>query len=353
MTHSSQVERNKLVEQAQQLLQQKTDNQVRALKASNDDLRKQLNAREDRIAELERTVDLICLVNESQKQPASIVVPKSRASEVVPIFIWSDWHVEEAVDPRKTLGKNEYNLEIAARRARKCIESTVKMIRHARASNKVRSVFLMLGGDFISGDIHQELSETNLLGPAEACVFAKDLLAEGLQAIAEEKYLESIHLLGIVGNHGRTTKKMQFKNGAEKSFETIIYAFLQNQFNHRRFRWQIARGGIEMVSLSPRFRLRGFHGHQVKYGGGIGGLTIPLTKWIHRQDQSQPAGFNLMGHYHQFGLPTPRCLCNSSLKGWDEYAAEHGFSFEPPQQAGAIFDAVRDRVTGVFPVFCE
>ncbi len=144
MTHSSQVERNKLGEQAQQLLQQKTDNQVRALKASNDDLRKQLNAREDRIAELERTVDLICLVNESQKQPASIVVPKSRASEVVPIFIWSDWHVEEAVDPRKTLGKNEYNLEIAARRARKCIESTVKMIRHARASNRVRSVFLML-----------------------------------------------------------------------------------------------------------------------------------------------------------------------------------------------------------------
>ena len=334
-------------------LQQRLDGQLRASKTVISDLRKQVEAKERQIQTLEETIDLICLLEETRKKPEKMLVPKSKANEAVPIFLWSDWHVEEMVDKRKTLGKNEYNLKVAESRAKKCAESTVKMIRHARLSSHVRSAMVVLGGDFITGDIHQELCETNLLGPAEACVFARELLARGLDAIRAEKYLQRIRVVCIVGNHGRTTKKMQFKNGTEKSFESIIYAELARQFTDSRFEFVIARGGVEMVPVSPGFDLRLFHGHQVKYQGGNGGLTVPLTKWIHRQDQTQAASFNAMGHWHQYGLPTPKCLCNGSLKGWDEYAAEHGFGFEPPQQAGAIFDASRNRIGGVFPVYCE
>lgn len=342
------------IEQARQLgEQQRSDSRLRAAQTLVSDLRKQLDSKDKQIATLEETINLICLLEDTRKKPNKILVPKSKANEAVPIFLWSDWHVEEMVDRRKCLGKNEYNLQIAEARARKCAESTVKMIRHARLSSHVRSAVLVLGGDFITGDIHQELCETNLLGPAEACVFARELLAQGLDAIAREKYLQKIRVVCIVGNHGRTTKKMQFKNGTEKSVETIIYAELARQFTDKRFEFTIARGGVEMVRLSPGFDLRLFHGHQVKYQGGIGGLTIPLTKWIHRQDQTQAAAFNGMGHWHQYGLPTPKCLCNGSLKGWDEYAAEHGFGFEPPQQAGAVYDPNRQRIGGVFPIYCE
>jgi hypothetical protein len=342
------------VEEARRLgSEHRADGQLRAAKSLIADLRKTIDAKEKQIATLEETIDLVCLMEDTRKKPEKIIVPKSRANEVVPIFIWSDWHVEEMVDRRKTLGKNEYNLQIAEARAKRCAESTVKMIRHSRLSSHVRSCLLVLGGDFITGDIHQELCETNLLGPAEACVFARELLASGLDAIRAEKYLQKIRVVCIVGNHGRTTKKMQYKNGAEKSFETIIYAELARQFADKRFEFTIARGGVEMIPLAPGFDVRAFHGHQVKYQGGIGGLTIPLTKWIHRQDQTQSAAWNLMGHWHQYGLPTPRCLCNGSTKGWDEYAAEHGFGFEPPQQAGAVYDASRSRIGGVFPIYCQ
>lgn len=333
--------------------QQRLDGQLRASKSVIADLRKQLEARERQIETLEETIDLICLLEDTRKDAERILVPKSKANEAVPIFLWSDWHVEELVDRRKTLGKNEYNLKIAEARAKKCAESTVKMLRHVRLSSHVRSALLVLGGDFISGDIHQELSETNLLGPAEACVFARELLSRGLEAIRQERYLQRIRVVCIVGNHGRTTKKMQFKNGSDKSFETIIYAELARQFTDPRFEFVIAKGGIELVRIGPGFDLRVFHGHQVKYQGGIGGLTIPLTKWIHRQDQTQAAAFNAMGHWHQYGLPTPRSLCNGSLKGYDEYAAEHGFGYEPAQQAGAVYDATRGRIGGVFPVYCD
>ena len=342
-----------LLTKAQEILSRKSDDKVRGLEALIKDLRKQLKGKDTKIDELERTIDLICMLENAQPPASPIIVPKSASNTLLPVFQWSDWHVEELVDRRKTQGKNHYNLTVAKQRAEKCASSTVKMIRHAAKYGKVNKLMLVLGGDFITGDIHEELAETNLLGPAEACVYAYELLANGIDAIAREKYLKEINVLCIVGNHGRTTKKMRFKNGTEKSFETIIYAFLQKRFNSSRFKFIIPSGGVCTVPLTPTFLLRGFHGHQFKYQGGIGGLTIPMTKWIHRQDQSLLAHFNVCHHWHQFGLPSPKCLVNGSLKGHDEYATEHGFPYEPAQQAGFIFDCDRNRVGSIFPIFCE
>ena len=325
----------------------------RVKRAEVQSLRKVIDAQEEEIERLNKIVDLSYLLKDSAMAHKPLSVGKSKSNSAIPIFIWSDWHVEEYVDRRKTLGKNEFDLEICEARVNTCVRSTVKMIRHIRESSKVDSVFLFLGGDFITGDIHQELVETNCLGPAEATVFARKLIASGIATIAEESYLKKIRIACAVGNHGRTTKKMQFKNGTEKSFETIIYAELASEFNSSRFEWEISKGGVGMSWLTSDFGIRTAHGHQIRYAGGIGGLTIPLTKWIHRQDQTMAAGFNLIGHHHQYGLPTNRCLGNGSLIGWTEYAAENGFSYEPPQQAGCIFDVTRNRVTGVFPVFCE
>lgn len=328
-------------------------NEGRAGRAQVASLKKLIEKQQNEIDRLNRLVDLKELLANTPVCRGPLHVGKSLTNCAIPMFIWSDWHVEERVDRAKVLNKNEYNLEIARRRATKCAESTVKMIRHTRESSRVDSVFLFLGGDFITGDIHDELAETNLLGPAEATVFAYELLVQGLKTIAAEKYLKTIRIACAVGNHGRTTPKMRFKNGTEKSFESIIYAMLASQFTGKRFQWEISAGGVGMSEISSNFFVRTAHGHQIKYQGGIGGLTIPLTKWIHRQDQTIPAGWNMIGHHHVYGLPTGRCLANSSLIGWSEYATEHGFPFEPAQQAGCIFDVSRNRVTGVFPVFCD
>jgi hypothetical protein len=342
-----------LLTKAQEILSRKESDRIRAAEALIKDLRKQLKAKDLKIEEMEQTIDLICLLENINHTTTPIITPKSKTNTLLPIIQWSDWHVEEKVDKRKTQGKNAYNLEIAKERSIKCAQSTVKMIRHYAKFGALEKVLLVLGGDFITGDIHEELCETNLLGPAEACVYAYELLADGIDALAREKYLKEINVLCIVGNHGRTTKKMRFKNGTEKSFETIIYAFLQKRFTGPRFNFIIPAGGVCTVPLTPSFVIRAFHGHQFKYQGGIGGLTIPMTKWIHRQDQSFRANFNLCHHWHQYGLPNPNCLVNGSLKGHDEYATEHGFPYEPAQQAGCILDCDRNRVGSIFPIFCE
>jgi hypothetical protein len=325
----------------------------RASRAQVASLKKLIERQSEEIDRLNREVDLKALLEGVNVDHGPLHVSKSRTNAAIPIFIWSDWHVEERIEKSKVLGRNEMNLEVAERRAEKCATSTVKMIRHVRESSRVDSVFLFLGGDFITGDIHEELCETNLLGPAEATCFAYELICKGLETIAAEKYLKTIRVACAVGNHGRTTKKMRFKNGKEKSFESIIYAMLAKRFGSKRFQWEITSGGVGMSYLAPHFAIRTCHGHQVRYQGGVGGLTIPLAKWIYRQDQTLPAGWNLIGHHHQYGMPTNRCLSNGSLIGWSEYATENGFPFEPAQQAGCIYDVTRNRVTGVFPIFCD
>ena len=57
--------------------------------------------------------------------------------------------------------------------------------------------------------------------------------------------------------------------------------------------------------MASKFNLRLYHGHQIKYSDGVGGLTIPLNKWQAKQDQIVRADFNLMGHYHMGPCRTP------------------------------------------------
>ena len=40
------------------------------------------------------------------------------------------------------------------------------------------------------------------------------------------------------------------------------------------------------------------HGDAVKFNGGIGGLTIPLMKYLHRANQQRRIDYSFCGHFH-------------------------------------------------------
>jgi hypothetical protein len=98
--------------------------------------------------------------------------------------------------------------------------------------------------------------------------------------------------------------------------------------------------------------LRFFHGWQIKFNGGIGGLSIPLYKQIHRWNSNTPAYYNFMCDKHTLSYPTPDCVLNGSLIGFNPYALSHGFSYEPPRQSFTLLDSKRG-VTIKAPIFCD
>jgi hypothetical protein len=253
----------------------------------------------------------------------------------VPIVLFSDWHLEEEVDKEKMHGLNEYNLEIAERRAHQAFRGALRLMDLAARDSLVRRAVVALAGDFFSGSIHLELLEINQLGPQEAARFAKEQLAAGIRYWLENSDLH-FEFNCVGGNHGRMSEKTRISTNAENSLEAFMFHFLAAEFvGEPRVKFRIATGDMLYTDIFPGYRVRVIHGDQIGYGGGIGGVSIPLNKWIFRQDKSVPAALTLLGHFHQ-RLDGGSYLCNGSLIGPSPYSQRFGFSPERPQQQFAL-----------------
>lgn len=318
------------------------------------DLRDSLKRARANLEEWQERFEALLALKQPLKVPPLVPTARGRAaSGGVAVAVWSDWHVAERIDAAKVRGLNEFNPEIAERRAAHCAMSTLRLFRHVRKSYSVDSMLLFLGGDFITGYLHEELAQTNYMGPVEEGRFAEKLLISSIRHLAEEKGLRRLHIVAQRGNHGRTTRKMQFKNDFETSYETWVYAHLADVFaGDPRIVMEVPKADVHCVPVLKDWLVRCYHGHQVRYSDGVGGVTIPLNKWQAKQNATERAAFNLMGHYHHYSEPNTVTTMNGSLKGYDEYAASGGMPFQPPLQSFLLLDVERRMVAQRMPVFC-
>ena len=84
------------------------------------------------------------------------------------------------------------------------------------------------------------------------------------------------------------------------------------------------------------FTVRFVHGHQFRFGGGVGGVTIPLIKWLNIQNNNIMADYTVMGHWHQY-FSGKNFICNGSLIGFNAFGKK--FGYEPPKQAFFLIDS--------------
>jgi len=328
------------------------ENKLRAKDAAAADLKDSVKrARHDADKWREKFDELLAIKEPIKCAPLCTPSRIGRSSGVA-VAMWSDWHVAERIERQKVRGLNAFSPNIARKRAAKCADSTLRLFRHVRESYSVDTLMLYLGGDFITGYLHPELAQTNYMGPIEEGRFAEELLIGCINKLAEENGIKKLRIVCQRGNHGRTTPKMQYKNDFETSYETWIYAHLASLFKSPRIDWDIPQSDVHCVEVLPDWRMRVFHGHQVKYNDGIGGIGIPLNKWESKQDITRACAHNLMGHYHTYMEGNTRTTLNGSLKGYDEYAASAGFPYQDPLQAFLLIDADRRMVAQRMPIFC-
>jgi hypothetical protein len=95
---------------------------------------------------------------------------------------------------------------------------------------------------------------------------------------------------------------------------------------------------------------------QFKAGDSIIGPIGPLTrgnqkKQARNQATGQEYDVLLAGHWHQY-IHLERLIVNGSMKGYDEYAYQGNFGFEPPRQ-GLWVTHPTYGITYRMPVLCE
>jgi len=271
----------------------------------------------------------------------------------------SDWHMGERVRPETIGYRNEYSPSIAQERARQFFESQLQMLKGARASWEINQGVLWLGGDLMTGYIHEEYQEENFLSPVEEALLIHETLTAGIQYLLDESDFEHLLVPANYGNHGRTGQKLKVSSGAKNSFEWLAYQHLARRFeNEPRVTFQVAAGYHQAVDLYG-FRISFHHGDAITYQGGIGGVTIPANKRIQRIQSTLPPRFELtdqgpthldvFGHHHE--LMYPRLFVqNGSLIGWNAYAERLGCAYQDPLQCSFVVDERYKVVSNFNPI---
>lgn len=255
-----------------------------------------------------------------------------RWSAVPTIFI-SDTHWGEVVDRNQVGGVNEYNLDIAHKRLQTLVSRTIRLL--DMIDGDYPGIVVALGGDMFSGNIHEELAETNEVPMMPTFLDIYEKLIWAISQFAD-KY-GNVFIPCVTGNHSRTTKKMPCKMRNFTNFDWLLYTLLEKYFeNDTRIQFCIPDGPDALYKIyNTKYLLT--HGDQFKGGDGMIGCLGGIMRGDHKKrSRNGQIGMNydcmIMGHWHQL-IQMQRIIVNGSLKGYDEYASNNNFGYETPRQA--------------------
>lgn len=308
----------------------------------------------DEMLSVQKVKDLIHGVPNPEPKP-NWTIPQSDGRNVgTPTLFLSDWHWDEVVEPNQINYVNAYNRAIATRRANFLFSKAADLLIHHMAKPQYDELVIAMGGDFFSGDIHEELAETNEFTVAQGIINLLDVMVNGFNFLLSSFPRTRVYF--VPGNHGRTTKKPRFKNRIFENYEWLFAQMLMRHYkDDNRIVFHISDGPDQMYEIyNTRYLLT--HGDQFRGGSGIAGALSPLMlgdarKRKRNMSVNQPYDYMLMGHWHQH-MPFKGIIVNGSLKGYDEYAFEHNFDFEPPIQAVWLTHPVWG-ITARWPVYLE
>jgi hypothetical protein len=279
---------------------------------------------------------------------------KSGKTLSYPHLFISDPHYGEVVDPSTIMGVNEYNAEIARKRIATTFRRAVHMAQDHLTGVYYEGILLALGGDMITGEIHEDLSTTNDRTTPESIFDMVNILEEGILFLAD--HFGRVHVVAVPGNHARTTRKPRTKGYSKNNFDWLIYLFLEKAFaNDDRVTFQVSLGqDLPFEYGGHRYVLT--HGDQFRGGSGISGMLSPLMLGQHRKNKlytsiSQPFDYLLVAHWHQL-FWGKSLVVNGTIKGYDEYAMSKVFDFETPRQAFWCTDP-RYGMTVQCPIFAD
>lgn len=261
---------------------------------------------------------------------------KGKTGKSVVSLLLSDVHAGEVIDAEEILGINEFNPDICRRRLRRYFEASCIIGQRWAADTSCQGAILALAGDLISGDIHEELRITNTLTSHEQVALVVEEVSAGIKVLKEA--FGYVHVIGVPGNHGRTTPKPTSKLYSRLSYDILICQIIASFFrDDPKVTFQYGKAKDQITPVFGRM-IYTTHGDKIGTRGGMGfaGPDLPIVrgaKKIHAQQSSIGRDCDLLqfGHYHHTSQPG-NIFANGSVPGYSEYADDLRAVVEPPQQ---------------------
>lgn len=331
------------------------DSESRRLRRQRDGAVAEAEKLREELASIKRTLEVVESLEDSALHPPRwLSLKKPTRDSATLVVMLSDLHLDEVVIPEEVDFLNAYNRTIAKMRLERWAQNVIKLARHHFNGVTYDGVVILLGGDIFSGDIHEELAQTNADTILGSLHFWSEYLAAAIDLLLGE--FKNGVVASVVGNHGRTTRKPRAKLRARTNYDWLLAKNLERHFrDDKRVRFIVPEGADVLVKIYGQGHLM-THGDQAHGGSGIGGIWPPVMRLRARKAQrylAVEANFQTlwMGHWHQY-ISTPSLVVNGSLKGVDEFSFVSNFGYEVPQQALAIVAPQKGIVVHA-PVFCQ
>jgi len=317
---------------------------------------------EREVEQLQADVERLTALDQVSVETAKWAKPKKRASknEATALIMLSDLHLDEVIDPAEVAGMNAYNREIALQRLQRAAHGAIRLGKELLAGFDIRNVVVVHGGDLVHGALHDNEQWNDSPSVIATVDYWADHMAQFLETVSQGfgtgNENASVHVVSVVGNHGRNTNKPRTRGRVQDSFDHHLTRLVQRHYrDDPRFTWNVPMSADAYVNVYDT-RILVTHGDQARGGSGISGLFTPVALLDSRK-RKRDASFGrsydhlLMGHWHQY-IRGNGFTINGSLCGVNAYAYINNFGYEPPAQAFGIITPEHG-MTIEAPIYCS
>jgi hypothetical protein len=255
------------------------------------------------------------------------------------ILMISDVHMGETIDKHQMGGRNSFNKKICEDRLKRLFQGVVKMGTTHWSGPPPGVIYVILGGDLISGEIHDELAKSNDLLAIPAVKELATYLISGLDLLLESFACE-IRVVAIPGNHGRTTRKPESKGFVVNSYDTLVAWLIERWFvakNTKRITFSAPASGDALINIC-NWNFLFTHGDRIGSRGGMGmvGPVATIARGMQRVIQDYAAeqivvDYVVVGHFHT-SCELEQGFANGCLSGPSEYSRSGRMRSSPPSQ---------------------
>jgi hypothetical protein len=279
-------------------------------------------------------------------------IAKSGSSTTAVMQI-SDAHMGAVQVGDEIEGFNTFNPQICEQRQLNYAMRFMDWVQMHRTAYTINECAVIVTGDLISGDIHDELKITNAFPATEQVVKAAEVLTKQVGLIAPNFTKVTVHFIAE-DNHARLTKKPQAKEAGINSLNYLVGKMASLYLaSHKNVEFNIYPQFEKVIKVEQTQYLIS-HGHKIMGWMGIPWYSIERKvgkesmsrMQIIMQDinAAKEIGFHkyIFGHWH---TPFNSALyaCCGSVSGCDAYDHNAGRYSSPSQSAWMVHSKHKGR----------
>lgn len=262
----------------------------------------------------------------------------------------SDVHMGSVQESSEIEGFNEYNSVVCEARCIDYAKRFIEWIERKRTAYRIDELSILVTGDLVSGDIHEELKITNEFPVTVQIVKASELLANQIAILSPYFGKITIEFIGA-DNHGRLTKKPQAKEEGINSYNYLVgymaklhlSTFDNVEFNIYPVHEKVITAGARQYLLAHGHSIRGWMGipwysvERQQNKEARARLQLIMEATDNELKMMRQVGFHkfVFGHFH-YPINTPHYSCCGSTQGTDAYDHLNGRHADPSQSAWLI-----------------